>query len=46
MSDQEFWRTQPKRLKALLDVRMEIYNNNDPDSKETTSRTGFIDQVL
>jgi hypothetical protein len=45
MSDREFWRTQPKRLKALLDVKMEIYNN-DSDSRETTSRAGFIDQVL
>ena len=45
MSNQEFWATTPRTLKALLDVHIEV-NKTDTTPKTQQPRQGFIDEIF
>ncbi|MCL6443929.1 MAG: hypothetical protein K6T83_10815 [Alicyclobacillus sp.] len=42
MSDETFWHCTPRKLKALLDVRNEVYSPTSP----VQPKRGYIDEVL
>jgi hypothetical protein len=46
MSNQEFWATTPRTLKALLDVHIEVNRTDTAPSRYQQPRQGYIDEIF